>query len=93
MADELVDSGDELVKGFIGVDDGKFGIFPANLARFSHKIEAVLGDKEVIVVDLTVVVSMGNVEESLASIEVEVSSGWLGDCALPRGVIGIGVEV
>ena len=79
MADELVDSGDELVKGFIGVDDGKFGIFPAYLARLSHKVETVLGDKEVEVANLTVVVSMGNVEESLASIEVKVSSGWLGD--------------
>jgi len=79
LADELVDSGDELAKGFVGVDDGKFRIFPAYLARLGHEIEAVFCDKEVVVADLAVVVSMGNVEESLASIEVEVSSGWLSD--------------
>ena len=42
LADELVDSGDELVKGFVGVDEGKLGILPANFSRLGQEIKAVL---------------------------------------------------
>jgi hypothetical protein len=72
VSDVLIGFGEILAEGSVGVDDGEFGGFPAELASADVEVPDGLGDEEVVILDLSVEVVGGDVEESLSSVEVEV---------------------
>lgn len=83
ISDELVGFGEESAEGFIGVDDSEFRRLPAQLASLDMQVPEGLGDKEVVILDFTIKVLRGNVEDGLSSVEVEVHSVCFGNIGLP----------
>lgn len=92
ILDEFIDARLILREGFVGVDDGKIGSIPADFAGFSVEVPVALGSEEVVVLDFSVEVAWGDVENGWSSVEVEVHSEALIDSGLPGVVISISVE-
>jgi hypothetical protein len=83
VSDVFVSLGEILAESSIGVDDGELGGFPAELASADVEVPDGLRNKEVVILDLPVEVVGRDVEEGLASVEVEMHSVALGNSGLP----------
>jgi hypothetical protein len=79
-------------ESLVGVDDSEAGSFPADLADLCVQVPDGLGDEEVVVLNFADEVGGGDVEVSVAAVEVEVGAVGLGDGSLPGRVISVGVE-
>ena len=92
ILDVLISLGEESAESLVRVDHSEFRSLPAELSSGSVQIPDSLGNKEVIILNLSVEVVRRNVEESFTSVEVEMDSIALGNSGLPAGVILVSVE-
>ena len=73
VLDELVQFGEVLAEGLVGVDDGELGVVPAELSSFGVEIPDGLGDEEVEVIALSIAAGR-DVEVGISSIVVKMDS-------------------
>ena len=78
LANKLIDSWNVWIEGLVWVDHSEVRSLPADFSGFVKEVEAVLSDEEVEVRDGSMVVSLGDVEEGLSAIEIEMHSCRLG---------------
>lgn len=92
VADVLIGLGEVLAEGLVGVDDCEPGGVPAELASAHVQVPKCLRNEEVVVLHLSVEVVGRDVEDGLATVEVQVHPVALGHCGLPGQVVLVGVE-
>lgn len=73
VLDELIQFGEVLAEGLVGVDDGELRVIPAEFSSFGVKIPDGLGDEEVVVITLSIAAGR-DVEVGISSIVVQMNS-------------------
>ena len=76
----------------IGINDSEFTSFPGDFSVFSVPVPKILGEKEVIISNLSSERGRRNVENSFTSVIVVDISGYLRGSNLPSWVVTIAID-